>query len=305
VGQFYFERDEHLKDKAEIVKIRRLSGCSLAEAVFYVEELWALANSEGVSLGDETGNGVIKDFVLKDLPIRIGMNVKFWKAVVVAKWLIEGEDCLIIPEFDKRFGKLAQRRLMDRERKREQRSSVKESDETGETAAAVSASPQQSTQRPMPEVSIRGSEQEPAAVKTPADGAKPFSRDRPSIFDGLTPADLGDSKKMVEWAIESAQSERRNRNRIIDDSDGSCILAIAAGRHALGGKIPVALFTAVITSRRKDKYLEPGDIHSASMRFEQLKHIAEQRRRVLFGPKKEELKEQLRVKYPLAFANTG
>ena len=135
MGAFYFTRDEDVSEKPEVLDIVLATGRSVAEVVFHLEEFWRRVNQRGESLIDGSGNGVMRGYRLKHLPLLVGLDDEYWTAVAKCGWVKESPIGLIIPGFDERFGKLAQKRMAATAR--QQRSRANRDDFSASSAEAV------------------------------------------------------------------------------------------------------------------------------------------------------------------------
>lgn len=300
---FYFTRDENLATKPEVLQIRRATGLSAADVVFHIEEFWRYVNQLGYSLDNASGRGILPGYELADLPLLVGLNDAYWSAVVSVGWIELGPAGeLLIPGFDARFGKLAQRRMAATRRQQRSRAN-KRSHEAAMTPSDIKQADTTKTNGRQAQQSQReasGSERRTAAKQTtsaptepspaadapdqrvtaPITPAEPV-RTAPTIattargrstttavasqFDLLTVQDLAACGKLLCWMADIAAMPRP----VVLNDAWHQVRVIAAGIRATAGvgvKEPLALFKSIVGKARWTM-LEPEDLKTAQLRL--------------------------------------
>lgn len=294
---FYFTRDENLATKPEVLQIRRATGLSAADVVFHIEEFWRYVNQLGYSLGNASGQGILPGYQLADLPLLVGLNDDYWSAVVSVGWIeLSPDGALLIPGFDARFGKLAQRRMAAT--RRQQRSRANKSARAVATAALETKQPdaRTSTERQVPQrrrnvtdsqrrtatnhfESIAPTAAEHCTAVPNAAGeftaepsiAPPITPERSSTtpatsqFDLLTASDLAVCGKLLCWMADIATMRRP----VVLNDSWHQVRVVAAGIRATAGvgvKEPLALFKSIVGKARWTM-LEPEDLKTAQLRL--------------------------------------
>lgn len=302
VRAFYFTRDENLATKPEVLQIRRATGLSAADVVFHIEEFWRYVNQLGCSLNNASGVGILPGYELADLPLLVGLNDAYWSAVVSVGWIeLSPDGELLIPGFDARFGKLAQRRMAAT--RRQQRSRANKSSReaampspdlrrpdttqqkgrqaqqprreasgsqqhaaTNQTAPAQTEpiTPVASEQRATAPITSAEPAQTPSTVTTIAP-ARSTKTPVTSQFDLLTVSDLAVCGKLLCWMADIATMPRP----VVLNDAWHQVRVIAAGIRATAGvgvKEPLALFKSIVGKARWTM-LEPEDLKTAQLRL--------------------------------------
>lgn len=288
---FYFTRDENLATKPEVLQIRRATGLSAADVVFHIEEFWRYVNQLAYSLGNAAGAGVLPGYELADLPLLIGLTEAYWLAVVQVGWIELGpQGELIIPGFDDRFGKLAQRRMAATRRQQRSRanrsareSATPSSHATSSADQTQARSPSGATKRPpkvtsqvasiKPVTSEQGATASSVPVKPSStdsvvatiDPPRPTGTQQASQFDLLTVSDLAVCGKLLCWMADVAALPRP----VVLNDVWHQVRVIAAGIRATSGvgvKEPLALFKSIVGKGRWTM-LEPEDLKTAQLRL--------------------------------------
>lgn len=298
---FYFTRDENLATKPEVLQIRRATGLSAADVVFHIEEFWRYVNQLGCSLNNASGVGILPGYELADLPLLVGLNDAYWSAVVSVGWIeLSPDGELLIPGFDARFGKLAQRRMAATRRQQRSRANkrsreaaspppdIRQPDTPTPTArqiqprrrhvtepqrgTATQAAPEQPASSP-----ADSSDHGPAAPITSAEPANASSAATTiapgrssttpvtSQFDLLTASDLAVCGKLLCWMADIATMPRP----VVLNDVWHQVRVIAAGIRATAGigvKEPLALFKSIVGKARWTM-LEPEDLKTAQLRL--------------------------------------
>ena len=296
MGTFYFQRDENLAQKPEVLRIRRQTGLSAADVVFHIEEFWRHVNQLGHSLNDGTEAGVLPGYELADLPLLVGLTDEYWGAVVDAGWIIVGDvGQLIIPGFDGRFGRLAQKRIAATVRKQKSRAAFGDDVTPSPPRSLPSSqlapqpsplpspqlSPQPSprsspsrssdrAQQPTRQSSDNRSQGRVTTVAATIDPPRVAGRRPGSQFDLLTVADLANCGKLLCWLADISVMPRP----VALNDPWHQVRVIAAGLRATSGKNvkePLALFKSIVGKRRWTM-LEAEDLREAELRFATYQH---------------------------------
>jgi hypothetical protein len=257
MGTFYFQRDENLATKPEVLKIRRATGLSTADVVFHIEEFWRHVNQHGQSLNDGTGRGTLPGYELADLPLLVGLTDHYWSAVVTAGWIQLGSAGeLLIPRFDDRFGKLAQARAAATIRQQRSRARRTETRPPTETS-------------PAPLIEQQSSDEDTPTSDT-VEPLRLAVRRTTSQFDLLTISDLSVCGRLLCWMADVSALPRP----VVINDDWHRLRVIAAGIRATSGvavKNPMALFKSIVGKQRWTM-LEPEDLKTAQARLNTYQH---------------------------------
>jgi len=241
VTTFYFQRDEDISEKPEVLDVMLATGLAVAVVVYHLEEFWRKVNQRGESLNDGTGRGLLPGYRLAHLPLLVGLDDAYWQAVSAAGWVVESADGLLIPKFDDRFGKLAQARAAATVRQQKSRSRR----EAGDGRPDV--------------------EKTSSLPCTSSSGLPPQVSSLSSQFDLLTVADLSVCGTLLDWM---AKVSVLHRPLVVNDTWHQ-VRVIAAGIRATTGdgvKEPMALFKSIV-GRGRWTMLEPADVQAAQTRL--------------------------------------
>lgn len=101
----WFQFDHELPDKEETLSIVCESSVGLGDTLLALIRLWTWADRQ-------TLDGRLRGVGMAGLIVRCGQSEKFWRAVEHVGWLAWDGNDLIVPNFAKRFGASARRRLL-------------------------------------------------------------------------------------------------------------------------------------------------------------------------------------------------
>ena len=109
----WIEWEKGLVRKPEVLRIARLMQCTPQHAAACCMMVWEWAE-------DVTENGVISGVTAADVSFAAAVE-GIGEAMVAAGWLLETEDAIVLPNWDRHNGEPSKRRAVDAVRKRVQR----------------------------------------------------------------------------------------------------------------------------------------------------------------------------------------
>src|SRR5262245_28090318 len=131
----WIARCKGLNKKPEVLAIARAVSLDRRIVADLLCDFWDWADGE-------TEDGFLTDVSLEDLPAIVpDTEPRFWRAVVVAGWLIVEPGGLRLPNFERWMGQSAKRRLRDTKRKRSVRNLSAKNRTTGQDRTLGEESP--------------------------------------------------------------------------------------------------------------------------------------------------------------------
>lgn len=106
--------DHELPDTAQVRGIYERTNAELDQIIGRLFFLWRLADAQTV-------DGRLEHTGPKTLARLCGGDQAFWEAVAAVGWVVFEDDAAIIPDFTKRFGASAKRRVLDARRAKQRR----------------------------------------------------------------------------------------------------------------------------------------------------------------------------------------
>ena len=125
--------DHELPDKPEVLGIHEATGEEIGTIIGRLFLLWRLMDRQ-------TEDGRLPNAGPRSLATKCGGTPEFWGAVAAVGWVEFVDGFTVVPDFSRRFGKSARRRMKDSIRKRSGRASGQEAD-TVRTASGLGAPP--------------------------------------------------------------------------------------------------------------------------------------------------------------------
>ncbi len=267
MSAFYFQRDEDISEKPEVLDVMLATGLSVAVVVYHLEEFWRKVNQKGESLNDGTGRGLLPAYRLAHLPLLVGLDDAYWQAVAAAGWVDESAEGLLIPKFDDRFGRLAQARAAATVRQQQCR--ARRGQGTGVSSQESGVG---SWEEGDATVGIHES-RDPCIASSDSCPLSPdpclqrlTGKQLASQFDRLTVADLSVCGTLLGWMADVSMMHRP----VVVNDAWHQVRVVAAGIRATTGdgvKEPMALFKSIV-GRGRWTMLEPADVQAAQARLE-------------------------------------
>jgi len=109
----WIEWEKGLVRKPEVLRIARLMGCTPQHAAACCMMVWEWAE-------DVTENGIIPGITAADVSFAAGVD-GIAEAMITAGWLLETDDSVVLPNWERHNGEPAKRRAVDAMRKRAKR----------------------------------------------------------------------------------------------------------------------------------------------------------------------------------------
>ena len=109
----WIEWEKGLVRKPEVLRIARLMGCTPQHAAACCMMVWEWAE-------DVTENGIIAGITAADVSFAAGVD-GIAEAMITAGWLLETDDSVVLPNWERHNGEPAKRRAVDAMRKRAKR----------------------------------------------------------------------------------------------------------------------------------------------------------------------------------------
>lgn len=110
----WFSIDHELPDTAQVRGIYEQTDAELDQIIGRLYFLWRLADAQTV-------DGRLEHTGPKTLARLCGGDVAFWEAVAAVGWVVFEDGATVIPDFTKRFGASAKRRMLDARRAKQRR----------------------------------------------------------------------------------------------------------------------------------------------------------------------------------------
>lgn len=222
---FFVRMDENLRGRPEVLQVADVTGRSPEDVIGHLHSLWRWVQREAEA------PGLIRGVGLSALIHECHGDETLWRALAGTEWITFDQAGIRVKNWEDRFSDVAQRRADDAQRKRTKRATEKARDADDDLPAPANASPP-----------IDQSSSPPLSPET--------NSDKGGVFEHLTAEHLGQTGSMIEWI----EWQALHRSRIVDATDETYRLILAAARFALNDrcKNPIAYFKWIVGKRRWD-----------------------------------------------------